>query len=365
MVAPTYKMLTQVTLREFRKFCPHQLIREYNKSEQKITLINGVEILGVAGDREDTIDRIRGLNIGGGYGDEIALCPEYMHEILIERLRDPNGCMKIWYTTTPKGYNWLHRIFVEKKDKSGNPLRNPEDYEVFFGTTMDNPYTPEEYKATLLNTFIGVFAKQEIYGEFVGFEGLVYPEFRRDIHVIDTAGMKFEGIVAGVDFGFTNPSVVLKVGLDSDGRMYVLDEFYERHVTDSELAQWAKDNMGEAEIFVADSANPAGIQEFKDRDLNCRGVEKRAGERSENFVLSGIKAISGLLAIQKDGKPRLFIDKRCVNTIMEFENYRYPDKRENAPDKEAPLKIYDHSLDALRYLVMTLNSAMEGIIYLE
>jgi len=370
MVAPTYKMLTQVTIREFLKFCPRELIKDYNRGRQVITLINDVEILGIAGDREDTIDRIRGLSIGGGYGDEIALCPEYMHEILIARLRDANGCLRIWYTTTPKGFNWLHRIFVKKEDKKGNLYKNPEDYEIFTGSTMDNPHTPEEYKSTMLNTYVGVFKSQEIYGQFVGFESCVYQSFRRDLHVVDIGKMReewnekynieegeekeemFKSFVCGVDFGFTNPSVILKIGFDHDGRAYITKEFYQTKVTDKELAQIAADEFGEDVNYIADSANPGGIEEFKRVGLSCKGAKKFKGEGEEGYVMSGIKYISSLLEPQEDKKPRLYIDKSCVNTIMEFENYRYPDSKDERPLQERPLKVYDHAMDALRYALV-------------
>lgn len=107
----------------------------------------------------------------------------------------------------------------------------------------------------------------------------------------------------------------------------------------------AKKQFGNIE-YIADSANPNGIEEFKKQNLNCKGAEKFKGEREESFVVSGIKRISSLLKQQQDGKPRLFIDRSCVNTIMELENYRYPDPKEEHPIQEKPLKIHDHCLVA-------------------
>jgi phage terminase large subunit len=351
LAAPTYRMLTNATLAEFFKFCPRELIESYNKSDMIIDLVNGVEIVCVAGDRDDTIDRIRGITIGGFYGDEISRSSEYMHEVLVGRLRDGRGPMKGWYTTTPKGFNWLHRIFVEKRLKNGEPLSDPEDYEIFTGSTFDNPHTPDAYKQSVKNAYVGVFAKQELYGEFVGYEGLVYPGFHRDMHVIDTTNMPMKAVWGGVDFGFSNPSVILQVGEDYDGRLYIMKEFYESRITDSQLAGIAKSEFTNVEEYVADSENPSGIREFSNLGLNCRGIAKRQGERGENFVSWGIKKVAQRLEPQADGKPRLYVDRKCVNTITEFENYRYPEEKDEKPSQEAPIKIFDHALDALRYLV--------------
>lgn len=356
VVAPTYRMLTQVVMEALKECIPREMIRDYNKTEQILYLINGVRILGVAGDREDTIDRMRGLNLAGAWGDEISQCPERLHQILVARLRDARGSMRIIYTTTPKGFNWLYRIFAEKKTEDGKPLPNLENYEIVTGSTYDNPYTPQEYKSDLEGYYVGVFKKQELYGEFVGYEGLVYPEFSRNIHVIDTKGIQFKEIIGCVDFGFTNPSAIAVIGLDSDRRAYVIREFYEKKVTD--LAGWAKANLPEVTRYYADSANPAEIARFRALNMDCVGVEKKAGEKSEpekSFVMSGIKLVSARLAVQGDGKPRLFVDKSCANTIMEFENYRYEEAKEGKAPQELPIKNFDHILDALRYAIISID----------
>jgi len=349
-------MLRDSTIKTFLEICPYDSIEFYNRSEQRLRLKNGTEILFRPGNDMAAIDRLRNINVDWFWVDEGSLFLEYAWKVLIGRLRGQKGPRRGWVTTTPKGYNWTWRKFVSQ---------STEDYEYFTASSLDNPYLPADYKKSLRAEYTGVFAKQEIYGLFVGFEGSVYPEFNRVTHVIDTTEIKFEAIIAGVDFGFTNPSVILKIGIDYDGRLYVIDEFYEKHITDSDLAAWAKENMKDVEFFIADSENPSGIQEFKDRDMECKGVKKTVAEPKETFVISGIKRITNLLIIRGDNRPRLFVDNKCVNTIMEFENYRYPEKEEERPMKEAPLKIHDHAMDALRYIVTTLGEEFDRIIFLE
>jgi phage terminase large subunit len=328
-------MLRDSTIRTFLEVCPQDIIEFYNRSEQHLKFINGTEILFRPGNDIAAIDRLRNINVGWFWMDEASMFLEYAWKVLIGRLREQTGPRRGWVTTTPKGYNWTWRKFVDHATS---------DYFYTTASSLDNPYLPEDYKRTLQQEYTGVFASQEIYGQFVGFEGCVYPEFNRVTHVIDTSQYKFEAILAGVDFGFTNPSVILKIGIDYDGRLYILDEFYERHVTDSTLAEYAKDNFKDVEFFIADSENPSAIQEFKNRDLECKGVKKQVAEPRENFIISGIKRISNLLVVRGDGRPRLYVDQKCVNTIMEFENYRYPEGEEEKPEKEAPLKVFDHCL---------------------
>jgi phage terminase large subunit len=356
ILAPTYNMLRDSTIRTFFEVCPHELIAYYNSSEKRLRLINGTEILFRPGNDTAAIDRLRNINVDWFWMDEGAMFLEYAWKIMVGRLRGKNGPRRGWVTTTPRGRTWTWRKFVDTKS---------EDFFYVTASSLDNPYLPEDYKRSLQSEYSGQFARQEIFGLFVGFEGCVYPDFNRAVHVIDTSQVKMEAIIAGVDFGFTNPSVILKIGLDYDGRVYVLDEFYEKHVTDSELAQWAKENLKDVEFYIADSENPAGIQEFKDRDLDAKGVKKTVNEPRETFITAGIKRISNLLTIRGDGRARLYVDRRCVNTIMEFENYRYPEREEEKPVKEAPLKVHDHAMDALRYVITTLGEAMDKIIFLE
>ena len=348
LIAPTIPMLKNSTLREFFKFCPHELIVNYNRTERKIELLGGSEIVGLSGDNERDIDRLRGMNLGGAYGDEIAICPEYMHDILIARLRDQNGPQKIWYTTTPKGFTWLHRLFVLKKNKAGELFKTPGDYEIFGGTSYDNPFTDVEYKRVMTEAYSGSFSKQEIYGEFVGFEGLVYPEFSRNVHITSLAHeqMGVKRFIAGVDWGYTNPSVILCIGIDGDGRLTVEEEFYEKRIDHEQLKEQAlvlkkKYNI---ERFYCDPSEPMFIQSFQRAGLNA--VE------AVNDVMPGIKNVAQMLQTAGDGKPRISVNERCLNTINEFQTYRYPDEKEGKKVDEQPMKVFDHAMDALRYAVM-------------
>ena len=79
------------------------------------------------------------------------------------------------------------------------------------------------------NIYSDEFAKQEIYGDFIAFEGLVYKEFSRVVHVIDSFEIpEHWRRVRGIDFGFKNPFVCLFCALDEDNRLYIYDEHYYR-----------------------------------------------------------------------------------------------------------------------------------------
>lgn len=186
IIAPTAKMMNFATLEQFWKFCPKEIIRTHLKSKGVIILKNGAKILYLTADNERHVDRLRGMEIGSFWADEARLFPSGIWDILLTRLRDPNGPLKGWVTTTPHGYNWLYYYFVKKQHpRTKKYFINPQEYEWFGGSTLDNPFTPQEYKDNLLNQLAGKFREQEIYGKFQGFEGQVFDSFKHDIHIID------------------------------------------------------------------------------------------------------------------------------------------------------------------------------------
>ena len=62
-------------------------------------------------------------------------------------------------------------------------------------------------------------------------------------------------------------------------------------------------------------------------------------------MFSGIQRVKQYLKVV-NGKPRLFIFKNCVNLIREFKSYWWG-------EGDNPKKVDDHSLDELRYYIMT------------
>jgi len=90
--------------------------------------------------------------------------------------------------------------------------------------------------------------------------------------------------------------------------------------------------------------DPAGANERC--ELRCAGFVVRQGV---NAVRPGIAAVTARL---ESGTLRIEAG-RCPNLLAEAQLYRY-DEREGGKD-EAPLNEHNHALDALRYLVTTLD----------
>ena len=171
---------------------------------------------------------------------------------------------------------------------------------------------------------------------------MIYTEFDRDIHVIHNYP-ELERYIVGVDWGYTNPAVMLTVGFDGDGRAYVMDEYYERRKTVDDMVVEARALEHEIERFYADPSEPEHIVKFQQAGL--------AAAKADNSVMPGINVVKAALKVKGDGRPSLYIHRSCVNTISELESYCWKKKQGEFTDQ--PEKQNDHAMDALRYALNT------------
>lgn len=322
VVSPTYPMLRDATLRSYL-LAFGEAIPAFYKSEMRAEIKGGGEILFRSADKPD---RLRGPNLSWAHIDEAGLCPPGTWDIVIGRLREGGRAGPCWVTGTPKGHNWLY----EKAPQMT----------LFRAATRDNPYLAGEFVQSLEAAYTGLFARQELMGEFVSFEGRVYDEFDHTVHVQEREG-PWPRIVAGVDEGYTNPSVIVVLGLDGDGRAHLIEEFYQRRVLQGDVVAEAK-RLREAykitEFYIDPSA--AGLA------AEMRSVGLRVTP-AVNEIKDGIQQVKARLAVQADRRPRLTVSPACANTIAEFESYIWKEGKQGMKDE--PEKVNDHAMDALRY----------------
>lgn len=211
--------------------------------------------------------------------------------------------------------------------------------------TEDGQRTAQgERSLAALNALTGVRRKRLLEGEWATAEGAVYETFSHDTHVKDTEWTHYSRWIMALDEGFTNPAVILQIGLDADGRLHIAREFYERNRLEADVvatcADWNRERRVE---FAAVDAAAAGLIAA----LVKKGIR---AEPHKGRVLDGIAAVQERLKVQGDGLPRLTVDPSCVNTINEFESYVWK------PERDEPVKDNDHALDALRYGVIALGT---------
>lgn len=190
-----------------------------------------------------------------------------------------------------------------------------------------------------LESLTGVRRKRLLEGIWATAEGAVYDTFDPEVHVRTRDIKEFNRFALAMDEGYTNPAVILLVGIDGDDRWHICAEYYERGKLQKDVvAQAVIWGLTErrAETIAVDAAAAGLIADLRDCGLSATPAKGR--------VLDGINNIQARLKVQGDGKPRLTVDPGCVNVINEFESYVW------RPNKDEPVKENDHAMDALRYL---------------
>lgn len=223
--------------------------------------------------------------------------------------------------------------------------RCADNCEAIHTRTIDNHFLPQSYIDDLM-TLTGVAFKRYVLGLWVGSDGLVYDRWDRTVFAVERQE-QWVDIFHGVDEGYTNPAVILTIGVDSDGRLHVLDEWYQRNQLESDVVAAAKsraDQWGSADFIVDPSA--AGLRAaFRAAGLGARPAN--------NEVFDGIQAVQSRLVVAGDGRPRLTVDPSCTNLVREFESYEWKAEKRDGDLKDDPIKKHDHALDALRYAVVS------------
>lgn len=153
VVAPTFRMLQDATIQTFLEMVRKAgLLREFYKSDMRMELFNGTEILFRSADDPE---KLRGPNLGWFWLDEAAMMPELVFDLMMGRLRLPPG--RGWVTTTPKGMNWLPKLFAGE-------LR---DYDLIQCSSKSNIFLPDHFISGLRERYKGQFLDQEVEGQFV------------------------------------------------------------------------------------------------------------------------------------------------------------------------------------------------------
>lgn len=325
-IAPTFQQARDIAWEQLKTIC-RPLTIKVNSSRLELTVRTqegGTSLIILRG--WEAVETLRGQRFDFVVLDEVAMMRNFWvgwREVIRPTLTDTQG--DALFISTPKGFNHFFDLY--------NLSLGNDQYASFHFTSYDNPHIKRE-EIDLAKGDSNF--EQEYLAEFRKMEGLVYPEFDRQVHLFDdnTPRRSTVEVIAGVDFGFTNPSVILKIEHDSDNHYWLTTEWYRTGKTTPELIEQGK-SMG-INTFYPDPAEPDRIEEMKRSGLNCREVSKD--------IEKGIDSVRELFR-----QRRLHIHKDCINTIAELETYRYPDKKENHNDPEVPVKEKDHAMDALRY----------------
>jgi phage terminase large subunit len=321
-------------------------IKKVSESERTIKFAWGSEIIGKSAEKPVSLvgDSVDCMVI-----DEAAKIKSMLiwEKYLKPCLSDTQG--SAIFPTTPEGNNWIKPLYLRGQDP------NHPDWESFSFPTIANTALPklkEEVAAARREMTEETFL-QEYEAAFISRHGRVFKLFDVSTHVFSEVP-KFDVVIAGLDWGFTNPTALIIIGI-KDGRYYVVDEVYERELSNAQIIAHIRrlqKKWGFRHVYP-DSAEPDRIKALTNSGINVKKVNKA--------VAAGIEKVAGKMKIRKDGKPDFSVHAECVNTIGELESYAYPEKKDSQNTKEEPIKHNDHACDALRYAIFSYETKSTGI----
>jgi PBSX family phage terminase large subunit len=279
---------------------------------------------------------LRGPNLGWFYIDEAAKVSLNTWKIMVGRIRrEPE---RGWITTTPKGRNWIWDEFAKKPR---------ENYDWFTGATDENKFLSKEYIESLKESYSGAFFRQEFLGEFTAWEGLVYPQINVETCHLDAPedATGYRYAIAGCDWGFADPSVILVALVGNDGLVHLVDEYYKKRQsveTIAEAADKLRDKWGVL-TYWCDPSRPDAVAA-----LRARGLDSR---KAKNDIDAGIAAVTRQI---ERGLFKMDFN-RCPETANEFETYHYAEDDQGKILKDRPVDKDNHCMDALRYMIYSHN----------
>jgi hypothetical protein len=337
-------------------FWESPLVDDFNRTRMNMRWYNGSVLWFISLDRPEGAE---GGNIDFAHVDEARLVSPEANwvtawKVIQRRLRGSGlGDFPIgaWVTTTPnRPGSALHRFFEDPK------TRNPgaQVYRMHLDDNAEHlpvGYIEDikrEHSDSLYKRFVeGLFAGEEtvtfafdyaihVQGFEAGFRRMKYVYPPATVEERKERGKRswFGEVAYGADFGWTDETAVVAVVFDNDRRAFILDEVYEKRMSNADIAdkcEELRDKWGDG-TFWCDPRAPDTIDYLRKEGIRAKPGNSRRDE--------GIREIGGRFKDAGDGWHRLYVLDRCINTIDELQTYNEDQKG------------HDHAVDALRYCLM-------------
>lgn len=322
------------------------------RSENKLIIrssagtVNNYYLFG--GKDESSYALIQGITLAGVLFDEVALMPRSFVEQALARCSVAGS--KFWFNCNPE--NPGHWFYVEwiKRARERNIL--------YLHFTMDdNLSLAPEIKARYESMYTGVFYRRYILGLWVKAEGLVYPMFNREAHVVRNAPERNprHRYYASVDYGAVNPFAAGLYDYDPAGQKAIMiRELYYRGGSNNRVDNEAYYKMlceliGDypIEYIIIDPSASSMIE-------TIQKYGKFIVVKADNDVINGIQDVTKFLNVGA-----LYFHKCCKKTFEEFETYSWDEDSV----EDAVIKENDHSMDQIRYFCRTaLRNELKWIV---
>jgi phage terminase large subunit len=240
---------------------------------------------------------------------------EFTKEDWIQLIMRTEG--RIWMDYNPSDeFHWIYDDVLTRQDS-----------ELIKSTYLDNPFIPDDIVKEIerLKETDPNYWRVYGLGERGVSEAVIYPAWE-----IFKDRPDYDDIVYGLDFGFNNPSSLVKIGFKDQGA-YWEELIYESGLTNEDLIKRLQALVDKKAEIYADAAEPQRIEEIRRKGFNIKPANKS--------VKDGIDCVKAR---------KLHIHYESINLQKEIRSYKYK-QDSNGRVLEEPVKFDDHALDAGRY----------------
>lgn len=286
-------------------------------------------------------------------------------------------------------------------DSEGKPQLRMD---LFEGSTYTNAENlGKDFIETLESLYTGQSRDRFLLGQWAAYEGLIYPQFDENIHMITTRQIrKYLNScldarvqvrwIEGYDYGLAVPSCYLLAFVDHFGNVIVVDGFYEKELL-------IEDEYKDGVLVEGQITKIKQIRErwgLWDRDMDAiradpacfkrppnskKGTASRTVaemfrvmddgtetgllfSRGNNSINAGIQKIGKFLALRPNhlnpfnsdvASPHLYFDTKLEFVRDEFGTYMWKKDSSNT-DVDTPIDKDDHSMDTIKYLLTDMQA---------
>ena len=215
-----------------------------------------------------------------------------------------------------------------------NEIQTHPEADLFISTFRDNPFLEKQLVEEIERL-------KDINPEYYKIYGLGMPGNNVgtifSINVIDEVPEDAEFVAFGMDYGFSvDPTTLIAVS-KKDKDLYIEELIYKKGMVTQDIINELKSLDIDRNEIWGDSAEGRLIEEIYRSGFNIKPVKK-----GKDSVRLGIDLMQ---------QYRLNVTKSSLNTIREFSEYVWMvDKNGNF--ENIPVDYSNHSIDAIRYVVM-------------
>lgn len=322
--------------------------------------------------------------------DELTQWPTpYPWEYLRSRLRTTSSHLPLYMRATTNPGNvggwWVKKMFVDpappntafpatdietgeilsfpEKNSKGDPhpkAGQPVFFRRFIPANLyDNPFLFDDgnYEANLL-ALPEYQRKQLLEGSWDVIEGAAFPEFNRNIHVVEPFYIPSQWRrFRACDYGYSSYSAVVWFAVHPSGQLIVYRDLEVSKVTGWDLADLIYEIEWETNDNVSYGVLDSSVWHEKGNrgpsigdQMQRHNLRWRPSDRTKGARVAGKNEIHRLLRVDEFmGEPRLVFFNTAVNCISQLPII--PLDKNNPEDVDT--KSRDHVYDALRYGVMS------------